>query len=204
MDDISTGAGILVGLLALSFVLLVIKTRDKWKWGRIIFAIIAIPVIGILALIGIEYYRELPKPTLEYAGLSLNMPKEDVIFLKGQPREIIDSGPRKVDELLIYSASDYGDTMLIVGVEDDKVLSIVYGGDPNYESGLYGVFIGSEYAHVIKKLGEPTKTKKQTDVSRGLYYANYNIQVGISKGEVISLGISVDPEVCDWVEVSTK
>lgn len=204
MDNMSLGTGIFWGLVALSFVILIVATKDKWKWGRIIIVIVALPVIGILAIVGIEYYQSLPKATFEYAGLRLEMPRKDVIFLKGQPDDIIDSGQRKVDEILMYHVDSYGDTLLAVGVEDDQVLSIVYGGDSYYESALYGVFIGSDYATVINKLGEPSKTKEQTETSRFLYYDEYNLQIGLHEGEVISFGISIDPDICGWINIAPK
>lgn len=201
MDDISLGTGLFWGLVVVAFVLLVIATKDKWKWGRIILVIVALPVIGILAIVGIEYYQALPKATFEYAGLRLEMPRKDVIFLKGQPDEIIDSGQRKVDEILIYHIDSYGDTLLAVGVEDDQVLSIVYGGDSYYEAALFGVFIGSDYATVINKLGEPSKIKEQAETSRFLYYDEYKLQVGLYEGKVISFGISIDPDICGWTQI---
>ena len=201
MDDISLGTGLFWGLVVVAFVLLVIATKDKWKWGRIILVIVALPVIGILAIVGIEYYQALPKATFEYAGLRLEMPRKDVIFLKGQPDEIIDSGQRKVDEILIYHIDSYGDTLLAVGVEDDQVLSIVYGGDSYYEASLFGVFIGSDYATVINKLGEPSKIKEQAETSRFLYYDEYKLQVVLYEGKVISFGISIDPDICGWTQI---
>jgi hypothetical protein len=204
MDDISLGTGIFGGLVALAFVILIFATKDKWKWGRIKLVIIALPVIAILALVGFEYYQSLPKATLEYAGLRLGMPRKDVIFLKGQPYDIINSGLRKVDEILMYHVDSSPDTLLVVGVEEDRVFSIVYGGDSYYEYGLYGVSLGSDYATVIDKLGEPSKTEEQTETSRSLYYVDYNLQVGLHEGQVISFGISVDPDICGWINIAPK
>jgi hypothetical protein len=55
MDNMSLGTGIFWGLVALSFVILIVATKDKWKWGRIIIVIVALPVIGIRLIIGILF-----------------------------------------------------------------------------------------------------------------------------------------------------
>lgn len=202
MNGLSTGEGILIGLLAFSLVFLIVKTQDKWKWGRIFLVLVALPILVGLVSIGIEYYKSIPKTTWDYAGLSLNMPRKDVIFLKGHPDKVIDSGSIKSDELLVYDFRYYKDINLVVSITREAVTAVELIGDPDYSSGLFGVYSGSAYEDVIKRLGEPSRTKEFSDVSRGLYYAKYNIVVGIYEGEVMSVGISYDPEYFGWLNVT--
>jgi len=198
MENISIGAGIFFGLLALSFVILIVKTRDRWKWGRIFTVIIGLPILAVGVIMGFEYYQHMPKPTLEFAGLTLNMPVDDVRFLKGEPSEIVEITSMK-KHLSIYPISDYGDTDLVVSYYEERVTSIQISGNSDYSFSIYGVFLGSEYKTVIDKLGESIQVKKHSEFYRLLYYKEFNVIVGIQQGKVKHIGITLDPEKYGWL-----
>ena len=182
MENISIGAGIFYGLLALSFVILIVKTRDRWKWGRIFAGIIGLPILAIGVIMGFEYYQHMPKPTLEFAGLTLNMPVNDVRFLKGEPSEIVEKSSKNT-RLLIYPIGDYGDTDLVVSYDEERVTAIEISGDSDFSLPIYGVFLGSEYKTVIDKLGESFQVKERSEFYRSLYFKQYNVVVGIQQGK---------------------
>tara|TARA_R110000744_G_scaffold326941_1_gene432664 strand:+ start:756 stop:1367 length:612 start_codon:yes stop_codon:yes gene_type:complete len=200
MENISIGAGIFYGLLALSFVILIVKTRDRWKWGRIFAGIIGLPILAIGVIMGFEHYQHIPKPTLEFAGLTLNMPVDDVRFLRGEPSKI--SGTSKGGHLSMYPFRDYRDTGLIVSHNEEKVTAIGIIGDSDFSISIYGVFLGSEYKTVIDKLGETFQVKKHSEFYRSLYFKQYNVVIGIQQGRVIHLGIAINPDKYGWISVT--
>jgi len=200
MENISIGAGIFFGLLALSFVILIVKTRDRWKWGRIFTVIIGLPILAVSVIIGMEYYDYMPKPTLEFAGLTLNMPVDDVRFLRGEPSEI--SGTSKGGHLSMYPFRDYGDTGLIVSHNEERVTAIGIIGDSDFSISIYGLSLGSEYKTVIDKLGETFQVKKHSEFYRSLYFKQYNVVIGIQQGRVIHLGIAINPDKYGWISVT--
>lgn len=203
MENISIGAGIFYGLLALSFVILIVKTRDRWKWGRIFAGIIGLPILAIGVIMGFEYYQHMPKPTLEFAGLTLNMPVNDVRFLKGEPSEIVEKSSKNT-RLLIYPIGDYGDTDLVVSYDEERVTAIEISGDSDFSLPIYGVFLGSEYKTVIDKLGESFQVKERSEFYRSLYFKQYNVVVGIQQGKVKHMGITADPEKYGWLSVTSN
>ena len=202
MENISIGAGIFYGLLALSFVILIVKTRDRWKWGRIFTVIIGLPILAVSVIIGMEYYDHMPKPTLEFAGLTLNMPVDDVRFLRGEPSEIVEATSMGGKHLSIYPISDYGDTDLVVSYYEGRVTAIEISGDSDYSFSIYGVFLGSEYKTVIDKLGESFQVRRRSEFYRSLYFKQYNVVIGIQQGKVKHIGITLDPEKYGWLSVT--
>lgn len=202
MENISTGAGIFYGLLVLSFVILIAKTKDTWKWGRIFSVIIGLPILAIGVIMGIEYYQHMPKPTLEFAGLTLNMPVDDLRFLRGEPSEIVETTPKGGKHLSIYPISDYGDTDLVVSCYEGRVTAIEISGDSDYSFSIYGVFLGSEYKTVIDKLGESFQVRRRSEFYRSLYFKQYNVVIGIQQGKVKHIGITLDPEKYGWLSVT--
>lgn len=196
MEKISIGAGIFYGLLVLSFVILIIKTKDRWKWGRIFTGIIGLPIITVGVILGFEHYRHMPKSTLEFAGLTLNMPVDEVAYLKGEP-EVIETTP-PFDRVLAYPLDGDEASRLFLTCSDGVISGIIVAGYSNFLYPLYGVLLGSEHETVINKLGQPSQTEAHTNVYRSLYYEQYNIIVGTSKGKVIYLGIALSPEEHGW------
>lgn len=202
MENLSTGTGILLGFIVLSLVLLIVKTKDTWRWGRIFSAIIGLPILAVAGILGYEYYQHMPKPTSEYAGVTLNMPLTEVKFLKGEPQNVWDwSGRRggKIDEVLVYPAGDFGEESILISCKDGFVRQIVAVGDSDFTYSLYGVYLGLGYQNVIDKLGQSYQLKEQSESYRHLYYKKYNIVIGFYKGEVDQLGIAVDPETYGWI-----
>ena len=203
MEDLSIGSGILLGLLAFSFVFLIVKTKDRWKWGRIFAVIIGLPVLAILVSVGIQYYKYMPKRTLDFAGLTLNMPVKEVLFLKGEPKSEIES-LSKIDRLLVYPIGDYGNAELVVSCDAQKVVAIEICGDSNFSLPIYGLFLGSEYEAVIDKLGESYQVKEHSEFYRSLYFKEFNVIIGVRQGEVAHLGIVVDPDQYGWLSFDPK
>lgn len=199
MEDISIGAGILLGFLALSLVFLIVYTRDRWKWGRIFGIAVAIPTIGLIALVVYEYYEESPRKLYEYAGLKLGMSREDVIFRKGFPDETMFGEEHNKTEAMLYPWNVSG--TMAVGISDGRVVYIIcLGGESSYKSFINWVSIGDSYEELIETLGEPTTTNVFSPVNRGFYFDKFNMQIGVFEGEVISAGIALDPEAYGWLE----
>jgi hypothetical protein len=194
MENISIGAGIFFGLLVLSFVILIVKTRDRWKWGRIFTVIIGLPILAVSVIIGMEYYDHMPKPTLELAGLTLNMPVDEVRFLKGEPNHPAQQTRTYGVTVIAYPAEN-----LLISCADQKVTQIVIAGDSDFTRHLYGVYLGLDYQDAIDKLGDSFQLENHSEFSRSLYYKKYNIVVGFYKGKVDHVGIAIDPDKYGWL-----
>ena len=204
MENLSSGTGILLGFIVLSLVLLIVKTKDTWRWGRIFSAIIGLPILAVAGILGYEYYQHMPKPTSEFAGVTLNMPQAEVKFLKGKPKDEwdfdFDTTMRgKVDKVLVYPLGDFGEGSILIACEDGFVRQIVAVGDSDFTYSLYGVYLGLGYQNVIDKLGQSYQLKEHSESYRHLYYKKYNIIIGFHEGQVDKLGIAVDPEKYGWI-----
>jgi hypothetical protein len=201
MEHISIGAGIFYGLLALSFVILIVKTRDRWKWGRIFAGIIGLPILAIGVIMGIEYYDYMPKSTSEFAGLTLNMTVDEVRFLKGEPYRKVKQTRKVGTTLLLYPIEDASGELFIT-CADERVRQIVIVGDSIYAGSLYGIYLGLDYQDAIDKLGDSFQVKNHSEFYRSLYYKKYNIVIGFYQGKVNQVGIAIDPEKYGWLKIT--
>lgn len=188
----SIGDAIFLSSLLLSVVGLYAATKDRWKWKRIAKWAIAAPAASALVLwAGIfVYFKMEQRPVLqtEFEGIRLGATESDVRFLKGAPVAVNDSD----NEYWAYSADPDERAFLLVRLRDGKVRYVVYtettreGHRPN----LLGFTIGSEYAAVINKLGEPSHVStSKDDLSRVASFANYNVFFQFRKGRVTEYGI---------------
>src|SRR5215471_10684326 len=115
----SVGLGLFLGLTVLSLTLLYVGTKDRWKWKRIwlwIFLVFGgLPVLGL----GIYYlWSHVPRPAepcTELWGISLGMPRKEVLFRKGPP-----SDSTSLSSLTWTYKSDYEPTYR-VGFARDSV-----------------------------------------------------------------------------------
>jgi hypothetical protein len=212
MENISIGAGIFYGLLTLSFVILIVKTKDQWKWGRIFAGIIGLPILAIGVIMGFEYYKHMPKPTLKvagvtliqpeptmkFAGLTLNMPVHEVTFLRGEPQEIIETAP-PFDRLLVYPFNDSEETKLVLASNNSIISDIAVFGKSDFSASLHGIYLGSDYQAIIDKLGDSFQMEIHSDVHRSFYFQQYNLMIGVKRGKVFHIGLAITPERYGWL-----
>ena len=136
MIEMTLGEGIFFSSFILSLVILFIATKDRWNWKKIILWSIAV-VFCLVALssAGVIFYKYfysksskdrhdpyIEKPYVQdsFAGVSIDMNKRDVKFLKGVPDKI-------EGQTWIYEIQDgsYVDSYRIT-FHDDKIRSILY------------------------------------------------------------------------------
>jgi len=130
------GLSILLSTFLLSLVALFIATRDRWNWKKIalwltIGPLALVLVIGILA--GIFWYvGNLPKAQTEFWEIVLDSTKDDVRFLKGNPRRRISAEeastpfgwfaselPLQGDDTKVVDDTEL-ESVLIIGPASDK------------------------------------------------------------------------------------
>ena len=68
-------------------------TRERVRWSRVLLG----PVAGIAAIslliFAFSIYEAWPRRVQEYAGLRLGMSQDEVIYIKGQPTEVLTDNP---------------------------------------------------------------------------------------------------------------
>jgi hypothetical protein len=191
---VSIGDAIFLSALLLSLVGLYAATKDRWNWKRIAKWAIAAPFALALVLWGSSWiyskFQERPTLQTEFEGLRLGATEADVLFLKGEPAR------RPRGEQWVFhakpSSADPERALVIVGFRDGKVRYVTYWEndlllDRPY---LLGFTIGSDYAAVIERLGQPSNVSISSDsLTRVASFGKYNAVFEFEKGRVTRIGI---------------
>ena len=168
---------------AIIFVVIFSATKNKWKWGRIIFIVLSLPVLAALGLWAYIYNEDRPRRLDSFEGIKLGMSSADVIFLKGEPDRRQD---RPADSIYIYQlqggvfyvklhfGSVYG-----AGIQDDE--SDGFDALP----WINGIGSGFSYERVLERFGEPSREDRSLGkFTRICYFDKYAMVVVFEHGEV--------------------
>jgi hypothetical protein len=186
------GTGIFLAAIVMSLTALFIATKDRWNWKKIALVALGLFVVApALGLLGIFVYDRqesdpAPKPTTSYWGIEFDVSADDVVFLKGQPKE-------KKDDTWTYNVDDglYNYEVLI-GFKNGRVTFVsALGASIPYDLRLHGLGLGSPVSEVVAKLGTPQNPKKAAVEGYRVYeYEALNTFYVLAEGKVTQLGIS--------------
>jgi hypothetical protein len=229
MVKMTLGEGILFSSLLFSLVILFVVTINRWNWKKIILWSIAVLFfLAVLSSAGIIFYKyfhskssknihdpytEKPYVQDSFAGISIDMNKRDVKFLKGAPDKI-------EGQTWIYKIQDvsYVDSYRIT-FHGDKIRSILYfGHDSLLPKGgtakgwtlrdvfeemeeekirsfegtpiLQGIEHYSSLEAVQSKFGKPSHISESDDQLMRLHnYVDYHVCFLLEKSRVCAYGI---------------
>jgi len=175
-----TGTGIFLGCSVLALVWLFNITKDRWRWGRILFWIAAFPVvIGGLGYVGWMLYqwnenRPQPvEPVSSYWGIEFGMSTDDVFFLKGEPDRIVGEEDR---QYYMYDRED-----MTVFTSCGKVYLVTGGQTP-----LYGLTEGDTLSTLLNRLGEASEVLKDEEdrQKRRYVYEEYYAAIDVVEAKI--------------------
>jgi len=184
------GTGIFLSALFIGFVALVIGTRDRWKWGRILartaIGIVVLLALGCAGFYGYHLYSERPIRQMELWGIKLGDTEADVTFKKGAPANA-------KDESWIYDGSDYTDKYwVLVSFDYGKVTSVEIRARGGPSSLPYVQRVSGSWTvdDVSKKFGKPSLISTSADeTSRILSFRDFNLAFEFEKNAVTSIMI---------------
>ena len=187
MDNMSLGTGIFWGLVALSFVILIVATKDKWKWGRIIAVIIGLPALGVIAITGYEYYDSLPQQITEIGNIPLDATYKEVAYWLDEP---VSSKPRESDSTYttnLYKLAEGG--YIYISFKEGTSRRIIYDGEYDSDYTVNGVWVSMSENSVIGRLGEVYEVYNFPDNRRCYIWRELNSFAIFSKGICEAVGI---------------
>ena len=203
-------------------------TKDRWDWTkglkRFGFVAVGLIVIGAGTFTYFIFERDIKaafsKPSLTSAtpawkkapivrtklwDIELGDSKEDVLFLKGKPKEGFEEVPEgfelvpnntkpngvvePVGSFWTYIGEDKENWSIFFD-KDGKVTEVLlYNG--KYESSrLHGIRTTFSYKRVERKLGPPDKIEKSEDKTlRTYFYNKLYTKFVMAEGKVVALGI---------------
>ena len=170
-------------------VLLFISTKDRWKWKKILFFFIGIPLV-LCVLIGGGYWAYITianRPHLEHTfwDIPISASKSDVKFLKGEPPSIAG------DQWTYHAGDDYYG----IRFRENKIESITfYSCEELRDSRIYpyiqGILYGQNYEEVIQTFGSPSDVStSKDDLTRVLSFKKYGVFCQLTKNKVVAYGI---------------
>jgi hypothetical protein len=179
------GTGIFLGLFTIAVVILYLKTRERWNWRKIVLrpviALVVVGGLGTVAFSAFDKYQQRPKLITEFFGLKLTDSLDDVKFKRGLSKSI-------KEDYWSYDLAEGG--MLTVKFKGSKITSLFFTGDCSLCDNLNGVHMGSAYADVIERLGEPSFVSTSDDgLMRILSFKKTNQMFIFAEGKVIGHGI---------------
>jgi hypothetical protein len=81
----SIGLGIFLSSVVFALVIFYAITKNRWRWGR---ALVALIVLTGVVIGGLYFWKQLPptiSPRTEYAGIRLGMGPDEVLSINGYP-----------------------------------------------------------------------------------------------------------------------
>lgn len=181
-------------LIMLGFIMLYWATRNKWNWGesaKPMFATMA--VLLMLPILMTAYMVDQNKATVlhSFNDIALGSDKADVMFIKGEPKKIIE-GVWLYDDLV----NKFNSTRITFN-KQDKVQEISYQGTCEYCNRISGMGIGSDLNSLEKKFGHPSQLSlSENGLERRAEFKQFQSFFVLQKNSVISFGIfkSIKPE----------
>ena len=181
------GTGIFLGLVFLGLILLYLKTRQTWKWRRVVgYPVLAFAIFGgiSLAVYGTKSaFDGRVRPVTEFLGIKLTDTQADIKFKKGNPTDIEDVVWSYRDE---QGSSDTSFSFK----EDNKLRIIFYTGNCSYCNRIFDLGIGTTFDAVIDKLGQPESIDTSEDfLMRLASFEKFNLIFQFAEGKVIGYGM---------------
>jgi hypothetical protein len=183
------GTGIFLSALFIGFVALVIGTRDKWKWGRIIArAVIGVAALTALASAGFyahHRYTERPVKEMELWGIRIGDTESDVLFKKGKPKH---TGP----DSWVYEGGPFLEYAVLLNYHRVfAVMAVPTSSDINeytFLPAIQGVDRHWSVERVVEKFGPPSETKiSEDEMTRVLSFRKYNVAFMFEKNTVLAV-----------------
>jgi len=192
------GTGIFMSALLLAVVFLFHTTKDRWNWRKIfkfVFVWPLVVVIGLSAIGGGGYYlygeyEDRPRVQTGLWGLELGMSKNDVLFAKGDPKEITTPDESKdswYETLMEYE--QHSDSRYYIFLIDEKVVRIAYWGDV-WKPSVNGLEVGDSIEGMVEQLGKSASYWEYSEgKSRQFKYPEYNSVYWAAKGKIVGVGV---------------
>lgn len=186
------GTGIFLASVVLGSVALFIATKDRWNWKKItVRTLLSLVALGVLVPGGF-YLRERlerrPSAEVSLWGLRLAQSKDDVRFLKGEPRHVWGASEGAPERWLYRDASQSG--WYGVGFQDGLVTHVFYDGDRLYAPNLQGVSAYDDLTDITDHLGQPEKLKASEDgLRRFLLYPKWRTWFVVTGAGIVTRGI---------------
>lgn len=184
----SLGLGIFLSALTLGIIFLFNATKDRWRWKRIMLwslgVSVLLPSMAAAVIYAAAYVRDWPIAQTELWNIKIGTPKEDVLFLKGEPAK------RSGTKWLYQAQNDYADAIEYAVSFDENRVRYVAVLTPDSGVSINGIGFGDSYQRVSARLGDAGHISKSNDgLSRILSFPKYNMAVGFGRGQVEFLAI---------------
>lgn len=179
------GTGIFLASVVLGLILLYGQTKEKWNWKKIVLRTLcgSIALAGIVTLLIWIYgkYETRVFEQTEFLTIALGDKASDVKFKKGAPTS-------EDGHVWIYKKFNEDESVVIF--KDTEVRAILYIGSCLYCYRISGLGIGTDYAEVKNKLGDPTFVSISSDqLERLASYKKWNLVFRLKKNMVEAIGI---------------
>jgi hypothetical protein len=180
-SGMSLGMGIFLSSLVLGPIVLIIGTKDRWNWKRIILW----PFTGlILIAIALWIYTKIDARAYDqttFWDIPLGATKGDVKFLKGAP--IFEDA----DSYLFANNSGNNDHVYEILFKNDKVWLIKYFTISNHtnDPGIQGIHIGDSLEKITQKFGPSSSISASNDeLDRVFSFKDYHVFFAMNKNRV--------------------
>lgn len=188
------GSSIFLSVLFISFILLVIKTKDVWDWKKIFvkwsIGLVSLCVFAGIFVWGIIEYNDRPKVQNSFWGVEMGDSPEDVLFKKGKPSRKYADG-----RVWIYKVRKNRNGHYYIFFYENKAEMIMVRGE-KYFTNIQGVSIGSSLDTMLKKFDDPSNIEIGKDgLSRIYIFNDYNVEFEVKKSEVIGLTVATRKRV---------
>lgn len=188
------GTGIFLSTLIVSILLLYKWTRERWNWARgfkrFFVFLVAISAITGLGFWGYDAYKNHVVKQTEYEGVKLGMSKDEVLYVKGEPDQLL----TPID----YDPFSGGRNLFLDNGKPQKKVSPI--STENYLDSLSD----KELLHLYQQKGgklTPQQTKALEVYRKGKYLQS---TVWLYDLNIARLFITFDPKSKKVIEISCK
>jgi hypothetical protein len=218
----SVGTGIFLGLFCLAAVLLYTQTKDSARWRTIakwLALIIVTPLLAAVVWLGYSYvhgYMESrPRKVDRYAEISLGDSKEQVLYEKGSPTDVLVEatdlpaymhGALEVVKIppdksvtdyahWEYESADSGRVDVDLSPKTQRVVRVFcYSTEQHECPSLLNIARGTTEDQVINALGKPSHTELST-ATKTLRYSQYQVAFYLERRRVYGFELSTGEEL---------
>lgn len=188
------GTAIFLSALALSMALIVVFTRDRVRWGRILgigfAAVVALSVVGGGVLYVVNSYEYQRDTVSELDGTKLGDSEQDILFKRGAYTErcVIDGNKNFVSYW--YDDKTTGKTA-VVDLRDGLVQRIFLANELGYDSpDPIAVYNGDSEDRIREKWGKEDFIQVQKDPSVRYYvYRRYKLNLILADNRAVGVGV---------------